>query len=189
MLKNIYILTIKLRRRYALSATRTHDTNIICVTVTVRCNISPSIVSTAPKWGLCPCTLHVVQPYFPLPSSIVPKSYSFVKTKLTTCNLGIIHILWVPAGITHCSPLSIVVDLYKTGNTCRIFVLLKNIFNKHFWSFDHSVLGIMFFVILFKNHIKQIFKNHYASNIILNVFQIKMCFSKMVKFRRNSVTL
>jgi hypothetical protein len=92
-------------------------------TVAARVNTSPSIVSTAPKWGLCPCTLHGVQPYFPLPMPIVPISYSFSKTKLSTCNLGIIHI--PVTTITHCSPLTIVVDLYNTRYTWTCSIRLE----------------------------------------------------------------
>jgi hypothetical protein len=43
-----------------ITVTRAHDTNIYSVTVAARANASPSIVSTAPKWVLYPCTLHVV---------------------------------------------------------------------------------------------------------------------------------
>jgi hypothetical protein len=59
--------------------------------------------------------LHVVQPYLPRPSSIVHICDRFSKTKLSTCNLGIIHI--PTTSTTDCSPLTIVVDLYNTVNT------------------------------------------------------------------------
>jgi hypothetical protein len=107
-----------------------YHTNIICVTWAVRGNTSQSIVSTAFKWGLCPYTLHVPQPYFPRPLSKPPISYSFRKTKLSTCNLGIRHIPGITIIITHCSPLSIVEICgrlrYNTGNTWTCSIRMKS---------------------------------------------------------------
>jgi len=106
---NIFLYWITLK-------TRTHDTNITSMTAM---NQVPShhpwwVQLSALKWSLWTWTPHVVQPGLSRPLSIPPKSYSFGKTKLSTCNLGVVH---VKARITHCSPLAIVVDSYNTSNT------------------------------------------------------------------------